>query len=312
MKFLCAIIICASGFFVGGKVNASEWIICGNCVSSSQFEYAAQARHGSRAGWMVWAVANPNTEQFVWVETVFTPDGQVIWSEPDSIDRGADSQPKSRRIALAGFDSVPTSVMMVPSDREIARSRISSMDGGSGSATILGASPAETLQFQALVRISRDQVFFNPSDSLGYFDSFNSGYNEYPSALDAAIRTALTTANPAWNSGSLGAIGGLATALKSYFGRGPSACLTFANGDIGCFQVNILAPGAVRYIGGTGFTATGAPIDAVGIGDESGHVVVTPGAPSADEITYRVGGSVRFICGYAMGQLSECYWVQLP
>lgn len=87
MKSLVILIFAWSlSFLFPNSASAQEWVMCGNCVSDAQFEYAAKERHGERRGWSVLAVANPYTSTFRWVEVVYTPPGEVVMRSPAKAD----------------------------------------------------------------------------------------------------------------------------------------------------------------------------------------------------------------------------------
>lgn len=291
------------------SAQATQWVICGNCTTPAQFEYAAQQHHGERPGWMVWAVANPNTPEFVWVETNYTPPGQVIQDDGDPIDMSIGPS-KSR---VSGNQLTPVripDVFLAPSDMEIQRIR--SLDGGGSRATSAPPSSAERIQFEALVSLTRDRVFFKPDDSTPFYASFQSSYHDYRAALDSTIRHALGASNPGWNGTMLGPLGGLMTALKSYFGHGPIGCVTFDNGDVGCFQLNMLFPGALLYVEGTGRRVDGTEIVETGIGiGGGGDIEVHPDTPGPGQVTYIIGNGYSMVCGYVMGQLDGCQLYQV-
>jgi len=258
---------------------------------------------------MIWAVGNPYTETFTWVEVVYVREGEVIHGEPGMMQRSAPASRSSSEKPATEADIATTGILMVPSDEEISARRMRSMSGGSSYGTTLGASEPERLQFRDVVRISRDQVFFVPDNSTGIFSSFDTAYYDYKAQLDQAIRIALTTQNPLWQGTHLSGLQQLLNTLEALFGRGASGCVLFANGQIACFQVNILYPGAPRYLAETGFNANGEPILEDGMAGGGLGVDVFPGN---DEITYRINGSLAMRCGYVMGQLQDCYWVQAP
>ncbi|MDZ4326366.1 MAG: hypothetical protein U1A73_15325, partial [Pseudomonas sp.] len=52
---------------VPNSAVAEDWVLCGNCITDAQFEYAAISAHGERPGEWTWAVANPNSATFRWV-----------------------------------------------------------------------------------------------------------------------------------------------------------------------------------------------------------------------------------------------------
>jgi hypothetical protein len=87
--------------------------------------------------------------------------------------------------------------------------------------------------------------------------------------------TALSINNPVWTTENTT---GLWNVLKNFWGKGPTACVIFANGDSACFQVNPLAPGASRVIAKSAKDINGNPISTdgdspIGNGDNTGVVV---------------------------------------
>lgn len=107
----------------------------------------------------------------------------------------------------------------------------------------------------------------------------------------------------------------LINALKNRFGRGPSGCVVFRNGDSACIQINILAPGAWLVLEGTAMDIDGNPIavpsydtirNGVGLG-----LTIRQGPPSLGTTGWTpVGGSMAglwLVCVSTNGVIDYCY-----
>ena len=85
------------------------------------------------------------------------------------------------------------------------------------------------------------------------------------------------------------------------------------NGDVGCWQINLLAHGAGRLIEGTAKDKNGNPLSAGGSeisGGGGGGVEVIPNSPSPGYTSYNFG-VYQYRCGYVNNQLSNCAWILL-
>lgn len=103
--------------------------------------------------------------------------------------------------------------------------------------------------------------------------------------------------------------------LKNRFGRGPSGCVVFRNGDSACIQINILAPGTWRVLEGTAMDIDGNPIavpsyDTIRNGGGLG-LAIRQGPPSLGTTGWTpVGGSMAglwLVCVSTNGVIDYCY-----
>ncbi|WIX26140.1 hypothetical protein [Xanthomonas arboricola] len=289
------------------EARAETWILCDNCTSLPQFEYVAQSRHGTNRGTAYYAVGNPATEQFYWVEVTYTPAGEQPLSLP-ATDMDGDTPASVKQLDFKLSDGTSIKGVAVSSSIN-TQSKLAARAAG-GQFSTYGMSPSETerQQFQAITRISKNQVFVVPDNATGYFGSYESAYHDHNAALDQVIRTALTINNPAWAAGGLTK---LWDAMKAFYGRGPTGCVVFGNGDTACFQTNVLYPGAARVIDGTAKRADGSEIarDNASLPSGGTSVTVQPNIPSQGMVTYYMGKNMSgpFItCTMVNNMAQEC------
>lgn len=123
----------------------------------------------------------------------------------------------------------------------------------------------------------------------------------------------MTAKYPNWQQGELGGnpLKGLMNQIKASEGKGPSICQVFLNGDVACYQLNLAAPSAIRYITGTAKNGDGESIDdGSGIGSGGGvstEVRNVPGNPGGSRYRLGNGGSFWLFCSYHNGELVSCY-----
>ncbi|MGQ5250754.1 hypothetical protein ACULMC_06775 [Xanthomonas arboricola pv. corylina] len=290
------------------EAAAQAWIVCDNCTTLPQFESVAQSRHGQNRGTAYYGVVNPGTEQFFWVEVTYTPAGEQPLSLP-AVDTDGSNPASVKRLDFRTANG--TGVIGVStSSSYTSQSNQGMVTASGGRYSTYGMTPSdiERQQFVAIARISKDQVFVVPDNSTSYFDSYEAGYHDHNAALDQVVRTALTINNPAWAAGSLTS---LFSALKSFYGRGPTGCVVFGNGDTACFQTNVAAPGALRVIEGTAKHADGSAIanDSAAVPGGGASVTVQPNVPSQGMVTYYMGKNMNgpFItCTMVNGVADKC------
>ncbi len=112
------------------------------------------------------------------------------------------------------------------------------------------------------------------------------------SAIGALVSfTTLTINNPAWTASGMS---GLWNALKNFWGKGPQACVVFANGDSGCFQVNPMAPGASRVLANPVKDIDGNPIIVTdAITNSGGASLTVTNEISTGVVTYHPPGFLK-------------------
>lgn len=118
----------------------------------------------------------------------------------------------------------------------------------------------ERLQFEAIIRISRNFVVIRPEN--GYFSSFADAQQKI-GIVDAMLNAALVANNPGYRNDEISRsfLTSLWSILGHMYGRGPGGCIIFDNGDSACFQINIMLPGAARTLRGSAKDINGKPLE---------------------------------------------------
>lgn len=122
------------------------------------------------------------------------------------------------------------------------------------------------------------------------------------------LYTAMSAQNPGWIIQEIpgNTVLAIVNALKIRFGKGPTGCMVFHNGDSACFQFNPLNPHEAQYLTGTARDNSGQSIQ------ESGGI---NGGTSLDMIFDKpnVGwgrassGSLWLFCMLVDGAVVECW-----
>lgn len=289
MKGLICLLLLAAGLAASSNAKADNWVLCGTCTTEADLVQAAKNVHGLSKVAQIYAVANPNNLIFGYVQVQYSESG-IEPVAPASRTATAPTDAKAiRGTTKAGVSYVgvlSTAKVRTTADTEA----LLAAAGGQVYAYSITPTEVERQQFEAIARISKTQVLIKPDNQSGYFTNFRVGYYDSRSALDSAVLIALTANNPLWQYGPLS---GIWEALKGFWGKGPVGCVVFANGDSACFQINPLAPGAIRVLEGTAVTVDGAPIDP---GDpqslpNGSGVSVTPqlNVPNYGDVTFLTG-----------------------
>ncbi|MGH8082507.1 MAG: hypothetical protein ACREP7_18170, partial [Lysobacter sp.] len=131
-------------------------------------------------------------------------------------------------------------------------------------------------QFKAAVVATQSQVMATANDAgapdVPALDHFTGGDMEIISPF---LWNAMSVAHPGWNTGGYTnpVMQMLWQSLKSLFGRGPSACLVYKNGDVACYQLNMIDRNAALYLEGTAIDRDGHAIGGGGGGGGGGDGV---------------------------------------
>ena len=206
-----------------------------------------------------------------------------------------------------GFEFIGPSIVVPPTDD--ARSSMAALGGdGDYVSTSSAVVHGERLQIEAIVSMSKEWVFIRPEQNSGYFGSFQDATSYLP-AVDSLIRVAQTTKNPAWSNGQINAnlVGSLFRALQYHWGKGVGGCILMDNGDVACWQINPMAPGAAVLIKDSAKDAEGKPLNVNGATAVPGSAGVRV-SPSPGYVSYSFG-SYQYKCGFVNGALSECGFV---
>ena len=262
-------------------------------------------------------IINPYTSQGAYVEVTYVPPGEQIQSIPSRAASGAlvSASPVSTGSygsSLGSMEFVTKALNVQGTDGK--RISPSSRLGGEYISTAGFVSGNERLQLEAIIAISREWVFIKPQNGSSYFASFSEAQSNQ-AAVDQLIRVAHTTNNPAWVNQQLSIplVTSLLRTLESFWGKGVGGCILMDNGDVGCWQINLLAHGAGRLIEGTAKDKNGNPLSAGGSeisGGGGGGVEVIPNSPSPGYTSYNFG-VYQYRCGYVNNQLSNCAWILL-
>lgn len=241
-------------------VGAQDSVVeCGTCVTSSQYKAAAISAHGTFTGIRSYAVVNFSRVEMKYVEVEYTRPGH------DPLGTGDEGGSSYRSDGNSNSDLI----MAPPAlSKDADDAQVNGVQGGSGQYSAIAMDPSlgERAQFEAMVHITDTSVMFMAPANIFGFDSFYSAFSDNRGGLDQVIRVGLTANNPAWTSGEISPnlVESIWNAIMLHYGKGPSGCVIFYNGDVGCFQINPLAPGAVMYIGGTAKDVNGNPIASPG------------------------------------------------
>lgn len=298
MRMLIRVILCLCIYSGAHQAaSAQQLVVCSNCTQPYEYESAAEIAHGPRRGWENYLVVNPNTSKGMFASVVYVPPGEV----PMHLGR-----------VLPRADDDPGQwIVVVPKSRKPSSTHSTMQGTGDFSTSSSGLHRGQQLQLDAIVSMSKEWVFVKPQNNSGYFNSFNDALQNM-AAVDSVIRIGHTTTNPAWVNGHINGnlVASLFRALESFFGRGIGGCLLMDNGDVACWQINVLAPGAARLIEGTSKDAEGNELPASGgLPNGSGtEVNVHPNTPNPGYVSYD-WGQYQYRCGHVNGKLSHCEWI---
>lgn len=306
-RFLFLVVIGVGLFISGtGRANAQQWILCSNCTSSAQFQAAALAKAPDRTGEFRYAVGNPATGAMKYVLVVKTMPGEVPLG-------GAVPLPEDLELGTSGMDTVgfvaiegDAAAIVPDSPQEV--SRMVQAASGSARAYVTAASSSEQKQFGAIVKVSKNSIMVTAPDAYG-FTSFRGAQMEVVSPFLYSAMAA--GANPAWQAGEIPSLWkGLFNALKSLFGKGPTACIVYRNGDSACYQMNIMDKNAARYVTDSAKDAEGNSLSqsgGIGGGGGGSGLNVQPNRPSTGYISWSRPKSAYLVCSYIGGKLHSCY-----
>lgn len=309
MRGFAFILMATFAAMLGGEVHAQQVVQCSSCVSTAQYEAAAINAHGTRTGVKEYMVINVTKKELKYVDIQYVPPGhQIQGVEP--IPSGV--TPK-RQVKSQGMVVVPSE------DNFLLEDGLEVVVNGSGgyTASTTNASPTEAIQFEAMVSVSANSVLFSAPSGYSWFESFNSAM-ENMAQVSSVAWAALDNNNPNW-AGTVFEPSRRQTlwnVLGMIFGKGPSACIVFYNGDAACFQVNPMAPSAARYIEGTAKDINGDPIASPGGGLPNGGglgVNVHPNTPRTGYTGWNLGlGRWYLVCSMVGGKLIGCYTQWIP
>jgi len=282
--------VVAIALLVSKDVFASDgvWVFCNNCSTVNQFESAAVGAM-DRTGYIEFEVANMNSG-VVWRVAVT---GTRLPGVPTGTDPvGVMSQGPAEKFTSADQlpDAVPTGPVYVNIDWSFPES------------------DAVNDAFRRIVAIfKKDPLWVSAPDGSNGFSSF---YGRDPEAVNTLVFETYTQNNPSWQASEIPSLSeGLVNALKSHFGRGPTVCVAFENGDAACFQLNPMDPkNAIVYIDGSAKDINGNALhEPGGVGGGSGVSTVVR-LESGNIARFTTAGSAHYIvCGYVGGKLVNCY-----
>lgn len=274
------------------KANAEATFICNTCNTSADYEMAAISVSpdvpNSR---YYYQIGNTITKTFYFVEVVIPQrEGDVPASVPI---RDVDQLQSAETV----FESRSTDEI------------VQAMHEGSINAEAVEASAADKEEFAHMVRISENQVMFSAGSNLG-LDSF---VGSDTIVISNAIWAAMTAANPGWQNKYVGFWGALWRALQTHFGKGPSGCIVFTNGDNACYQVNPMHKDAAMYLKDSAKRMDGTPIPTTegigGGGSDSGMDVMQYNHGGNSGYAYRTSGSTGWMwlfCSSQGGVIISC------
>lgn len=297
-----------------GIASAQTWVICDSCTTEAQFSSSARSAHGSTWGSRLYGVVNPGTGQFLWVQVARATGPRPLASEAEE---AGIAPAYTEELRLYSAEGVPVTGILMSSEDPSHRITASRGMTAAQGVTVVPVTPTneERATVDAIVRISKRSVLFAPGSSM-YYTDFHTAYFDYRAALDSLIREVLSANNAVWAADSI--TSGLWSALQLYFGKGPIGCVVFNNGDVACFQINPLAPGAARVVVGTAKTVDGAPIDTSNgspIGNGGGiGIEVRPDFPSLGYVTYQPTSlsPTRLACVRVGTDVSHCVVAEEP
>lgn len=241
----------------------------------------------------LYAVGNPNTNTFRYVEVTTYRDGEVpmgVYPAPVPAESVALVNPGSES-GIEATSAMYSDVLF--------------------SAASVGPSPQEMQMFASNVKFAlEDAVAPSPGTGEG-FESFASADMLLVSNYLWAFKTAL---DPNWQGENVG----LLDALKLARGKGPTACIVYRNGDSACYQLSPVDKNAARYINGTARSLSGALIDdtQVGGGGIGGGEPLSIVQTNTNEYRWTNGsgstGWLWLVCSRQGGEITSCYYIVIP
>ena len=289
-----ALTICAGSILSVEGASAQTVVLCDNCNDPTQFEAAAEIHHGNMRGYGSYLVVNDNTGESAFVETSYTPPGEVPMAIPARASAGRPvSMPDAALDIRAGKvrAKVMHPALVVPPGKKSNIEASKSASGGDNVTTTREPSPGERMQILDITKMAKNVVFVHPDPTDGPFGSFSEGRSSMR-AVEGVLTTALAANNPAWHADyiSPNLIKSLFNAIETARGKGPRGCILFGNGDVACWSLNVMAPGAARLLEGTAKDAEGNDIASEGAPNPGGtRIGVRPNTPNAGQTTYVIG-----------------------
>lgn len=275
--------------FFAPEAKSQTWVICESCQTISDFEQVAVDQSPPVPNsWYMYAVGNPSTGIFRYVEVSTYREGEVPAMVYPSPKRNARMKDGSGASASYYDPSLRYSVVSVP------------------------AGDDERRIFVSIAKMNTDEVVAPPPGSAYGFDSFAGADLVAVGKYLWAFKTAL---DPNWTNEALGngSWTGLWEAFKMLRGQGPTACLVFRNGDSACYQLNPMDPNAPRHIDGTAKNIYGQLLDSSSssggsIGDGDPLILVHS---NTNEYRWTNGSNtwLWLICSSQGGVLQNCYYV---
>lgn len=280
-------------FLFGPEAKAQTWVVCDSCQTVSDFEEVAIDHSAPTPNsWYMYAVGNPNTGVFRYVEVSIYRDGEVpaiVYPAP----RFKKNKKRIGSVSPSYSDpSLRYSVVSVPADAN------------------------ETQIFVSIAKMNSEEVVAAPPSGIAGFDSFAGADLVQVGLYLWAFKTGL---DPNWASEAVGSGSwlGLWDALKMARGKGPIACQVFLNGDSACYQLNPMAPSAPKHVAGTAKNISGQLLDSstspggsIGGGDGDPLNVIQQG--NTNEYRWTTGGGSRWLylmCSSIGGVVQNCYYV---
>lgn len=274
-------------------------IICGDCTSANQFEWAAIAGTGTPIpGTTNYLVINPQTGDSRSVMVMYTPPG---WDPMGTTTM--QPLPQSGLVSLGHSSHPVIFVSGIDTNREIALSGASAVSSP--------VSAEASVEIGALIEFgSSDFVVVLPDNDL--FGSF-SGRNE--PAVANHIYQAMTANNPGWATKTISnrVRKLIQQRISMFFGRPFQVCAIFNNGDSACMEPDAATPSLENLIEGTAKNKYGNPIGSGGGAGGGGGLEVDYAPPTLSfGWTGSTGssGEVWLFCATEAGVLIGC-WIEV-
>lgn len=277
---------------------SEDWTFCDTCTTKAQFEAAAVAHVGRNYGDYVVEVGNMAASKVYEVSVTIS-------------DKPAD--PSRTQPVTNGASAPALGVTYLPDEAD------GPYAASGGRYVIISysvpLSSQTNTQFGIIVAMVKAGPVLAPPPNPGTYgyESFN---NRSMDVVSRNLYDTMTSQYPGWQHGQIsgGPLSALQKALKLLDGKGPTACQVFINGDVACFQLNLIDDNAALYINGTAKDAEGNPIrDDGGIGSGGGGGVTVNHVSNNPYVTgYQLPkGSWWLMCTYVNSVKVSCrvQWV---
>lgn len=272
-----------------------EWAFCDSCSTQADFSGAARSWLGSRIGTYELMIGNTQSGTLYHV-SITASNGPIV--------------PNRLRSPAPSASGAVVAQLLPAKERLSVKPATGAAATKTASHTYINWALRQSAQTEAQFR---DVLFLAKSEIIVAVDpgtaasnpgfaGFTGGSNE---VISPYLWTRMSEQRPGWQTGGIngGAMSMLWQSLKSLFGKGPKACLVFGDGDVACYQLNMLDKNAALYLEGTAYDRAGNPISPSGGGGDG--VGITPQGNTS--VRYGPSRGGWLICSFVSGRLSHCY-----